>query len=300
MNKMNITNWFLIFALFGSLLLTSCYDDYVDDYETSVYFSAQKPLRTVIADRDMSIKVGVAISGKRSVHMDDWATFAIDKSLLEDTGLELLPESYYTLSSPDTMKVRDKAVAIADVTISFTDAFYDDLLSATQHYAIPFKLLATNCDQVNVDKMRSIVAIKYESTYSGTYYVQGTVETLDEIGQVVSTDTYSNTDLSKNITRVVSTVDCNHLIKQGVGNMPISTSTENVALSIEGDQVTVYTVPTIANAVEIFGGSGTYDVDTHSMKLTYSYSKGGVTYRVKETLTLRQDILLDLRFEEWN
>ena len=299
MKKMNITNWFFIFAMFGSLLLTSCYDDYVDDYDSSVYFSAQKPLRTIIADRNMSIKVGVAISGKRSVDMSDWATFEIDESLLAGTGLELLPESYYTLSSPDMMKVRDKAVAIADVTVSFTDAFYSDSLSMTKHYAIPFKLLETNCDQVNADKMNSIVAVKYVSTYAGTYYAQGTVETLDEFGQVAVTDTYSTTDLSKNIIREVSTVDVNHLIRQGVGNNPISTSTESVALSIEGDQVTVSTVSTIANAIDIIDGSGTYDIDAHSMKLTYSYVKDGVTYRVNETLTLRQDILLDLRFEEW-
>lgn len=300
MKKMNITNWFLIFAMFGSLLLTSCYDDYVDDYDSSAYFSAQQPLRTVIADRDMSIKVGVVISGKRSVDTSDWATFEIDESLLIGSGLELLPVSYYTLSSPDRMNVRDKAVAIADVTISFTDAFYSDPLSATQHYALPFKLIETSCDQINEDKTSSIVAVKYESTYAGTYYAQGTVETLDDAGQTVTTNTYSNVDLSKNITRVVSTVDGNHLIRQGVGNSPISTATENVALSIEGDQLTVSTASTIANAIEIIDGSGTYDMDTHVMNLTYSYVKSGITYRVTETLTLRQDILLDLRFEEWN
>ena len=56
-----------------SVLMTACYDDYEKDYDkSSVYFASQKPLRTLVADTDMSIKVGVAIGGKREVHTDDW------------------------------------------------------------------------------------------------------------------------------------------------------------------------------------------------------------------------------------
>lgn len=41
------------------------------------------PLRTVIADRDMPIYIGVSIGGKREVDMSDWAKFEIDPSLVE-------------------------------------------------------------------------------------------------------------------------------------------------------------------------------------------------------------------------
>ena len=42
-----------------SVLMTACYDDYEKDYDkSSVYFASQKPLRTLVADTDMSIKVG--------------------------------------------------------------------------------------------------------------------------------------------------------------------------------------------------------------------------------------------------
>ena len=45
-----------------SVLMTACYDDYEKDYDkSSVYFASQKPLRTLVADTDMSIKVGVAV-----------------------------------------------------------------------------------------------------------------------------------------------------------------------------------------------------------------------------------------------
>ena len=42
--------------------LTSCYEDYTHDYETTnVGFALQNPLRTVISDRDMPIYVGVSL-----------------------------------------------------------------------------------------------------------------------------------------------------------------------------------------------------------------------------------------------
>ena len=76
MKKLNILWIGLI-----SVLMTACYDDYEKDYDKStVYFASQKPLRTLVADTDMSIKVGVAIGGKREVHTDDWATFG-DRSV---------------------------------------------------------------------------------------------------------------------------------------------------------------------------------------------------------------------------
>ena len=40
----------------------------------------------MIADRDMQIRVGVAIGGKREVDMNDWAEFEIDPALLTGTG----------------------------------------------------------------------------------------------------------------------------------------------------------------------------------------------------------------------
>lgn len=291
---------FCLLTISVNLLFTSCYDDYVDDYDSTMYFSSQQPLRTVISDRSMDIKVGVAISGKRNVDTNDWADFILDISLLEGTGLEMMPESYYTLSNSSKMFVRDKAVAIADVTISFTDAFYADPLTMTTHYALPFRIVETSCNQINEQKSHSIVAVKFESTYAGTYYVQGTVDTLGEDGEVVSSEVYSDVDLSDNITRKLTTVDKTHLIRQGVANVPVANDQESIALSIEGDNVVVSSRDDIDGTIDIFDASGSYDGESHSIQLNYSYIKNAVTFRVSEKLTLRQDILLDLRFEEWN
>jgi len=215
---------------------------------------------------------------------------------LDGTKFTLLPESYYTLSDNNTMKVRDEAIAVADIDITFTDAFYADPLSASLHYALPFQIVASSCDSIYMKKSTSIVAIKYVSTYAGTYYVQGKVDKLDASGAIEETVTYNKTNLSANITRDLSTINRNTLIKKGVANLPTSTTNEKVSLTINGTDVVVATAE---NGIEITDGSGTYDESDNSMTIQYKYVKDGVTYSVNETLTRRQDILKDLRYEEW-
>ena len=168
----------------AALAAVSCYDSFLEDYDFSAcYFASQKPLRTVISDRDMSIEVGVAISGKREVDPNDWAEFEISLPELVGTGLALLPEDYYTLSDPSRMTVKKANLPLAVVKVSFTDAFYADPLSTTKHYALPFRIIDSSLDSVLVDKAATVVAVKYESTWSGTYCVQGTIKELDALGE---------------------------------------------------------------------------------------------------------------------
>lgn len=125
----------LLSALLLLVGITACYDDYTHDYEgADMGFAVAKPLRTVISDRDMNIYIGVAIGGKREIDMNDWAKFTIDPSLLEGTGKVLLPANYYTLADPEYFRVRKSNSPVADVSISFTDAFYSDPLCLTDHY----------------------------------------------------------------------------------------------------------------------------------------------------------------------
>lgn len=294
MKKINI--WYCMICL---LLMTSCYEDYDKDYEyTTTYFASQKPLRTVIADRDMTVKVGVAIGGKREVDKDDWAEFTIDPELLVGTGLVLLPQEYYSLSNSNTFKVSNAALSVADVTISFTDAFYSDPKSTEVHYALPFKLTNSSLDKILEGKETSIVAIKYISTYHGTYYVKGKQKELNAAGEIVDIKVYENKDLSKNITRGVSSLSKNVLVREGVADYQV-VNTENVRMIMQSDHT--ITVETQNGGLEILNGSGSFDdaKEQLEMFLKYRFYKAGKLYEVEETLIRRQDPLKDLRFEEW-
>lgn len=283
------------------MLLSSCYEKYEEDYAYSaVYFASQQPLRTVIADRGMEIRVGVAIGGKREVDLNDWARFEIDETLLEGTGLTLLPATYYELADPDTFRVSKSTLAVADVAIRFTDAFYADPLCVTTHYALPFRVVESSLDKILEDKQTSVVAVKYMSTYGGTYYVTGSRVELDDQGQEIGTpEIYRDADLSKNLTRATTTVSADVLTRAGVSNFTTDVATEKVQLTFHADKT--LGVGSADGGIEITDGSGSWDDsgDRLVLNMTYGFTKGGKRYRVTEQLTRRQDPLQDLRYEEW-
>lgn len=279
--------------------ISSCYKDYIEDYDFSaVYFSSQKPLRTVIADRNMKIRVGVAVAGKRNVDVNDWAMFEIDPALLDGTGLQLLPSDCYTLSDESYFRNSNPNLPIADVEISFTDKFYQNAASSSLHYALPFKVIGSSADSILTDKSYSIVAIKYISNYHGTYYVKGEVSIYDDKGQLIETNTYSEKDLSKNITRDVLTVNTNTIYRTGVANLPLEDN-ENVRITVK--EKNLLELGTFESGIAITSGSGTCSVidGRLQMNLEYTFEKDGKKYAVKEILVRRQDPANDLRFEEW-
>ncbi|MDR1810508.1 MAG: DUF1735 domain-containing protein [Prevotella sp.] len=298
---MKVKNLYIL-LLFGALL-PSCYDDYIDDYEySSVGFAIEKPLRTVIADRDMEIRVGVSIGGKRAVDMSDWATFLIVPDSVP-AGKTLLPESYYTLSDPATMRVQKSNLPVADVGIKFTDDFYSDPDAISGKYVLPFTIIDSSLD--SVFRASTIVCFKYISTFHGTYYVKGQLHELDApAGNIVNTTAYSESDLTRNITRDISTLDRYTLVRPGVANFTLI-SAEKVQLKIvpDGNADKTYSIEvgTASGGVTVTDGSGTYygNKANPEMELRYAFVKGGKNYRVEETLILRQDPLYDLRVETW-
>ena len=277
--------------------LTSCYEDYTHDYETTnVGFALQNPLRTVISDRDMPIYVGVSLGGKREVDMNDWAKFTLDASLLEGTPLTLLPEEYYILEDPEIFKVRKSNLPVADVEIKFTDAFYRDPLSLTTHYAI--------------------VAIKYVSSFSGVYYLQGEVSEVDDNGNIIegTTVVYKEKDLINNNTLELSTLAKNKLLRPGVANLAKSNINRfQLTIDNNGESGSDYNVQIegIEGGVTIIEGNGSYiaqsptytfnsgDKPCPEVNLNYTYELAGKRYKVKEQLVLRRDPVNDLRVESW-
>lgn len=295
----------IILMAAAAMGLTACYDSYEKDFEvTKAYFASQKPLRTLVADTGMSIKVGVAIGGKREVDTRDWATFEIDQTLLDGTSFTLLPESYYRLSDPSRMTVSNPNLAICDVKVEFTDEFYNDANAAGKYYALPFRMTGHSQDEVLTDvtgqpKDYSIVAVKYVSKWHGTYFVRGKMTNLatDEVSE------YYNKDLSRNLTRDLSTVSRNVVRRTGFGSTNVSGEALNI---IVNDDLSVTLEAAGSVAIEEASASLNPEADGLELagkqpefKISYVFERSGVKYRVEETLTRRQNPEDDLRFEEW-
>ena len=303
--------------LFATLLLglSSCYDGYVQDYEEpSMGFAMEKSVRTVISDRDAVVYIGVAIGGKREVDMNDWAKFVIDESLLEGTGKELLPPSYYELGDPEMMRVRKNNLPVADVKVTLTSAFFADPLSLTEHYVLPFRMvdnsLMTEGYQGGIREGAeyTLPVFKYISNYAGTYFRMGKVTEIDESGNAVgNATTYGDTwDIIKSPTVDFTTNAPHVVVRPGLG--ADASSVGSLVLTIEGASVTASGVE---GKAAVTGFSGTYttegeyvfpgqmDTKAPQFDLKYTYAKSGKNYKVEEKLVLRQDPQLDFRATAW-
>lgn len=304
---MKYINILLLITLLG---LTSCYEDYVSDYENpNMGFAVAKPLRTVIAERDMPIYVGVSIGGKREVDMNDWAKYIIEPAMLEGSGKTLLPASHYTIADPEYFRVRKSNLPVADVRIDFTEAFYNDPLSLKAHYALPIRMIENSLGAIRENADTTIVVIKYISTYAGTYYRMGQVTEVDASGTAVADPVnYGNTyDINKSGTVNFSSNAPRIVTCPGVGNN--NESVGSLTLTIDAEKkVTIEGVEgkaSISNASAIYKTEGDYDYVAKvgerapQFDLEYTYERSGKYYHVKEKLVLRQDPLYDLRVETW-
>lgn len=258
-------------------------------------FALKYPVRTVISDRDMPVYVGVAIGGKREVDLSDWATFELDASLIP-SGKTLLPQSHYTIADPSTMRVRKSNLPVADVKIDFTEAFYADAKSLTGDYVLPFKMLDNSIGAIREGGETSVVAIKYISTYAGTYYRNGTYSE-NNGGEKAFGDAV---DLIKSPSVTVNTVG-KHTI-----SLPLYKGNGRLILTVEGGNVTVdIEGSTAISATATYATEGDYQFVAFTGKkapqfdLNYQYVSNGITFKVSEKLVLRQDPINDLRVELW-
>jgi len=294
---MKKTLTFLTLVL-AAICSTACYEDFVKDYgSTATYFASQKPLRTVISGRDMTIEVGAVVGGKREGWDKDYCKFELDEALLDGTGLTMMPEEYYKLSDASKMKIYKSNIPLMKVTVEFTDAFYDDPESLTAKYALPFKIVETSLDSVLVDKNYTVVAVKYISNYAGTYYVRGQYSELDSEGEPIDTVSYQSVDLSKASTKAATTLSANKIRFAGIGSIsgPLANQRIELEFTAEGIQLSCDDEGVTFSEVN----ASMKEEDELVITLSYLIDDNASTYKVEEVYTRRQDPYKDLVFEEW-
>ncbi len=303
----------LIIGIVFSVGLSSCeYDDYVSDYNYSaVYFGTQKPLRTLVTRQDsatLNFKLGITLSGLLENKEDQWATFEIAPDLLTTvagaSGFTLLPADWYTINLTENKIIIPKGKFLGDFTIKIDKAkFAADPLALTKKYALPIRLIATSADSilkgssVIAAKNYTIVVVKYVSETSGTYYVRGQQSELNSVGDTIAgtTKKYFKSDWSQNTTRVLSSLSLSDVTMSGLGNSIVDKSTVTFGTNKSVVLKTSSQTPTVI--IEDLGSS--FDQIQAAYLFNYKYTKSGKTYKVTESLKLRNDPEKDLRFEEW-
>ncbi len=295
-------------------VMTSCYDEYINDYEEpAIYFATQQPIRTLVADRDLTITIGATVGGIRAVDTSDWAKFEIDETLLDGDdavtmGLELLPETHYTLADESMMYISNVTLPIVDVEISFTEAFFEDPKSVELCYALPFKLVECSRDTILESMSTSIVAIKYVSTYSGTFYVEGQIRNTASDASEVWAE-YIESALNNNLTCEMESVDRKNLTKSSltissdISSLSIDTGVVNIEFNSD-DEATV-TLSAATGNTTFQSGSGNYwyeVVESYErlvVDIEYYVKVSGVEYRINEKLIRQEDPYDALEWEIW-
>lgn len=305
----------LLALLFGmSLCATSCYKDYLNDYESpTMGFAHTGQIRTLVSGNNTSY-VGVSIGGKRELDLSEWACFAVDESILAGTPYKLLPGEYYSFADDNMMRARRKTVFTADVAVIFKDRFFEDPMTLKNTYALPLRIVATSFDEdggmgssILNGGETAIIVFKYISEYSGTYYRVGYETEVDASGnEVGKTVYYNDKDLIKNPTVTLATLARNGVSRPGLGN-GTKGGLNLFVTPVEGAKA--YSVrPEVTKGAEIVDFSGRYVLDgdytfysgdekAPQFELDYTYRLDDKYYRVSEKLVLRQRPEKDLRAE---
>jgi len=297
-----------------ALLLTSCYEDYISDYTyTSTYFATQTPLRTIVADGDMTFQVGVTLSGLREDDGTHQVFYEVDTTLMdlipEASAYTLLPDSYYELSNDSEFDIIPAShLRVVDVTLD-QDLFTADPNAVNETYALPLRITSSTLDSIpnsdldtaTIDSRNiTIVVVKYISPYSGYYYTRGVqYEVNSGTGEYTDTSTFYNSDLSQNDYIYLSTIGANVVETENIGeNIPGGlqfTMNSDGTVDVSSDDVTVTSVEVSYDSLSYSGWDGVKP--TFSIDATIEWF--GLQYKLEYDLIQRQDPELDLRFEEW-
>lgn len=301
----------LIAALFLSLAMTSCYDDYIEDFDyTSIYFPYQTNVRTFVVGEGMKIEVGAALGGVRENRQDRIVNFDMDKSLINATilaamkagasyikesvasvdTLKLLPSTYFTISDASKMIIK-AGNHMGSVIIKADSAkFLQDAKTINATYAIPFMIKSADADSVQNAKKYAVIGLKYENMLFGNYWHGGVTTVKDSTGKVVKTTKYFTTIPSPELKIMnLKTVAPNALV-----TTKISDQVGSMKITLDGNKIIVSkapgsTVDVLPDGQSVFNRSKL--LQDRRIILSYKYdNKDGTTSFAQDTLTFRNRI----------
>lgn len=289
------------------VLATSCYEDYVRDFDHSGAFIAyQYNLRTFVLDDEAKFKVTVALSGVMENDRDRNVELELDPALVEGslqaftsaetsgisgtyvskeladaklTDLTVLPEDHYTVEGMDGLCIR-KGAHTAAVTLRATDEMRNDPNAFAPYYALAFRIKNADVDQLVEGKDFAIIAVKCENRFYGTWSRSGKVVSYDAAGQEISVDE-SEQSLADQYCYTLTTVNANTVNVDRVAG-----TSGQMTLTFDGDQIIV------SSADGTVSGTGSFDGSKllQSRKLYLSYTvtaADGSRKEVTDTLYFR-------------
>lgn len=300
----------ILFFTLGLLSLTSCYEDYVSDYDwTGVYFAKQHNVRTVVVGEDMAIEVGVVLSGVLSNDQNRNVGYKINEELVTAEGaidgfkqhadtyvkdffaeggvyaITPMPRDWYTCANENFITI-PKGDHLGRMRVEF-DA--EKFLNAEKDTKLPYYVLpleitdAGSIDKILEDKATTLIGIRYENKLFGNYWHGGVTEVTDnENGAVISQEKYyTQIPQADQLVYTLTTTGVNSLKTNKIGNKEgsmVITLNEDNTVTVSGgniiDKGSRFNNPKLLQDRKLF--------------LNYEYDNGdGTTTHVIDTLTFR-------------
>jgi hypothetical protein len=253
-------------VLLLSVALTSCYKDYIEDFDYSaIYFPYQTDVRTFVVGEGMKIQVGAAFAGMRENRQDRVVNFKMDNALINAdilavmktaaayikdavasvTTLKLLPAAYYTISDNSKMIIKAGNHSGSVIIKADSAAFLKDTTTINPVYALPFYIVSADADSIRAAKRYAVVGLKFENMLFGNYWHGGVTVVKDSTGKVLKTTNYFTSIPTPEIKIMnLKTVAYNALVTNKIsdqaGSMKITLNGTNVIVSqANGSKVVV-------------------------------------------------------------
>lgn len=305
----------ILFFTLGLLSLTSCYEDYVSDYDwTGVYFAKQHNVRTVVVGEDMAIEVGVVMSGVLSNDQNRNVGYKINDELVTAEGaikgfqghadayvkdffaegkvnaITPMPRDWYTCANENVITI-PKGDHLGRMRVEF-DA--EKFLNAEKDTKLPYYVLpleitdAGSIDKILEDKATTLIGIRYENKLFGNYWHGGVAEVTDNAdGTVISQEKYyTSIPQADQLVYTLTTIGVNSLKTNKIGNKEgsiIITLNEDNSVTVSGDPDTGITITDTGSKF-----NNPKLLQERKLFLNYKYDNGdGTTTHVTDTLTFR-------------
>lgn len=286
----------ILFLTSITLLSCSFHDDPIEYTYTTVGFPNQSYVRNVIVGEGLQLNIGVTFSGIQNNNAQRKVGYQIDPLLVPD-GKTILPSDYYTLDNPSVIIIeKGKLDGYLNVKLDSTK-FLSDPTCLTGEYVIPIKLVSKdNIDSINANRNYMVISVSYFAKQQANYTYTGTVAKTKN-GSTVNVNYISDPTQNESI-RLFKTIGPTtmKLVADQIGTNDPAKGTYSflIDLPITGGSVTISADPTSAIAVTPVGES-TYDANTRTFTLSYSYSLSDGTACVATEIMVYRNRIRDLQ-----
>lgn len=307
----------IIVLIVLSIVMTSCYEEYLLDYPTtSIYFSLQQDVRTFVVGEGMKIEVGVSLGGVVENTIDRNVSFIMNPELITAarlasmkasswgyiknaatpvTALQMLPASYYTMTPSTTTMVIKAGWHGGTVVIKADSANFlnDSLKTRVSTYVLPFYITAADADSILESRRYNVVGLMFENKLFGNYWHGGSA-LVNRPSKADTTIVYKTTiPTQENLIWSLTTAGPSTLTCNGYYNKTITAGKKQLNLTLKGNKIYL-SAGTDASYAFTQDGECIYNnpklLQERKIVLKYKYTETAspfYTYHCTDTLTFR-------------